>query len=299
MTGKKLRLLVVADSTDPVALTESEALRPVAEKIDFVAIPAERTGLLSPLCNRLGIKRAVKKTVSFYGTGYDAVLSYGAAAPRRMAAALSSSTAVTHVVREEFYSSVGCAVAPMGETSGHSTRDHALTFVSFDSSPTTVEMMVAMAVARPGSKISWLTVDAMPHLHAAGLGIPANLTVRTVASIEEALAVGAVDWTVDFGGNLTPPFHSLCQSLAAGVPVVAVGKDGVDEVFDDECCVMLGESPAKEEFVRGLLPYIDSDIRSQRMREGAKARWRTDHNPETVARRLIDEILDRLKNERS
>lgn len=295
MSGKELRLLIVAECGDSVALAEAEALRPVVGRLDCVTVPAGAEGLLGRLGNRLKVRKAVRKIMGQRSLEYDAVVTYGTSVAGEVGVGLSGATGVRHIAREELYTSIGCAVVQMSAVAGHRTEDHALTFVSADNGLSTLEMMVGMAVARPGSRIEWRVAGDAPVMQEGGLRIPENLVVESCGSIEEAFGRGAVDWMVDFSGSQRPPFVDLCRALSAGVPVVVVESAGVEDVFDDECCVILGGSPTKEEFIRGMLPYIDSDIRSGRLREGAKACWSSDHNPEAVAARLVEVVLKRIE----
>ena len=295
MSGKELRLLIVAECGDSVAPAEAEALRPVVGRLDHVTVPAGAEGLLGRLSNRLKVRKSVRQIMGQPGVDYDAVLTYGTSIAGEVGVRLAAATAVRHIAREELYSSIGCAVAHMSAVAGHRTEDHALTFVSTDNGLATLEMMAGMAIARPGSRIEWRVTGDAPVIREGGLRIPDNLVVESCGSIEEAFGRGAVDWMIDFSWSQRPPFRDLCRALSAGVPVVVVESAGVDDVFDDECCVILGGSPTKEEFIRGMLPYIDSDIRYGRLREGAKARWSSGHNPVTVAARLVEVVLKRLE----
>lgn len=216
MSGKELRLLIVAECGDSVALAEAEALRPVVGRLDCVTVPAGAEGLLGRLGNRLKVRKAVRQIMGQRSLEFDAVVTYGTSVAGEVGVGLSGATGVRHIAREELYTSIGCAVVQMSAVGGHRTEDHALTFVSADNGQSTLEMMVGMAVARPGSRIEWRVAGDAPVMQEGGLRIPENLVVESCGSIDEALGRGAVDWMVDFSGSHRPPFVDLCRALSAG-----------------------------------------------------------------------------------
>ena len=83
---------------------------------------------------------------------------------------------------------------------------------------------------------------------------------------------------------------AACESLAYGVPVVASDIPGLNEVVDDDCGMLLPTDVTDEEFVRGIAPYLDSDLRSEAMRKVALDRWKERFD----ARELRSAFVERL-----
>lgn len=189
----------------------------------------------------------------------------------------------------------------------HKVADHRLTFLTCarTSPEKRVDMIYrfvkAMAVARPNSLVKWIYIGDGPLMEQLRATLerepgPSNFTVELTGGLEnrevqKRYLAEPVDWTILLSTTEGLPI-SLCESLSYGVPVIATEVGGIPELIDDSCGVLLPENPEKEEFVRGLLPYVDSDYRYGELRKGAFTRWM-----ETAdAKRLSEEFAEGLES---
>lgn len=137
-------------------------------------------------------------------------------------------------------------------------------------------MAEALAKARPGWNITWTLIGNGPEL--PRLKVKAqemrreNLTVDLKESLPHAqvmdyLATGTIDWLMllsrheGFGLVLT-------EAMAHGIPAIATDTGGIGESVDDTTGLLLARDPEPEEFVRGLMPYLDSRARYEALRSG-------------------------------
>ncbi len=161
------------------------------------------------------------------------------------------------------------------------------------------DMLKALAVARPTMRIRWIHVgdgSQMPMLRERiASGVPENLEVElrgamSNSEVQRIYVTETVDWSMllsaSEGGNPV----AICESLSYGVPVIATEAGGITESVTDECALLLSVEPTEEEFVRGMLPYIDSDVRMESMREVAIRRWKECFCASELRERFIDEI---------
>lgn len=161
-------------------------------------------------------------------------------------------------------------------------------------------LMKSLAVARPDTTIRWIHVGdgpAMKDVTAALETKPDNLKaeLRGALTNEEVQTLyrdEKIDWTILLSLQEGGRPIAACESLAYGVPVVASDIPGLNEVVDDDCGMLLPTDVTDEEFVRGIAPYLDSDLRSAAMRESALTRW----SERFDARKLRSEFVERLSS---
>ncbi len=182
---------------------------------------------------------------------------------RRLSIAIPS---LGHLVR-----SVHTGVIPsVGAVVPHSVSDKGVTFVSGFEPELSYRLVRSIAVARPSTRVEWLCHEGeMPD---TVTGNPDNLSVGTYSNMSEVIASRPVDWIMmmkETPGCVPGP---LLNALSFGIPVIAVASPSVSEVIDDDCGVLFGPNPQTEEFVRGMLPFLESDIRRDMLREGMRVR---------------------------
>lgn len=158
--------------------------------------------------------------------------------------------------------------------------------------------MRALAIARPATAIRWIHAgdgDLMESLRAdVASDCPANLTVELRGRIDnEAVqriyAEEPIDWTMLLSEGEGLPI-AVCESLSYGVPVIATMVRGTDEIVNDDCGLPMPADPEPEEFVRGLLPYLDSDERTANLREGALRRWRESFDAAALRHSFVEKL---------
>ena len=152
----------------------------------------------------------------------------------------------------------------------HGKDEKRLTFVSAGSEAfaMTYGLLRQLAVARPGLDVKWVCFGAEPE--GATPASPTNLTIQwRQGEPAEIFGSEPVDWfvSVDNSRGLQAP---VIEALSRGVPVVAAMGGGIDEIIDDDNGLLLAEDSEPEEFVRGLLPYLDSEPRYRSLRTGAR-----------------------------
>lgn len=158
--------------------------------------------------------------------------------------------------------------------------------------------MRALAIARPSTAIRWIHAgdgDRMASLRATvATDCPANLTVELRGRIDnEAVqriyTEEPIDWAMLLSDGEGLPI-AVCESLSYGVPVVATMVRGTDEIVDDDCGLPMPADAEPEEFVRGMLPYLDSDERTASLREGALCRWRESFDAAALRRSFVEKL---------
>lgn len=95
----------------------------------------------------------------------------------------------------------------------------------------------------------------------------------------EAVDVSAdasADYTVQWFMALDPDdavtTFRMRSFMSRGIPVITVDGDIADRIVDDSCAVIFGPDPTDEEFVRGMLPFLDSLTRYRSLSDAARAR---------------------------
>lgn len=141
-------------------------------------------------------------------------------------------------------------------------------------------MAHAMAVARPDWQISWTHIGDGTDMDRLREDVAAkrrdNLTVSLPgemphAAVMDFLAREVVDWFMLLSETEGLPV-SVLEAMSHGIPVIATDVGGMAEAVDDDCGILMAPDPEPEEFVRGIIPYIDSRTRYDRLCEGAHAK---------------------------
>lgn len=286
---KDTTLLVIHSLAGLAAQDECEALKEWFSVKEFpitdgIAARLARRGILPAAMHRL----AAHKLSTRIEGDFDAVLCYS---DKQVAGSLAALHGVACIERKK------TGVAPFTDAvspaSRHSVSDHALTFISPHGDENTLALMKAMAVARPASRILWRPAGAMI---ATESSLP-NLSISPVALLKEALSAGEVDWLVTLDSTIENENVSLVlESLAAGIPVAAVDGTETSRLLTDDCAVIFGPNPTNEEFVRGMLPFIDSDLRSQGMSRAARELWSENYSTAVNAPLLAAKISQLIKS---
>ncbi len=159
-------------------------------------------------------------------------------------------------------------------------------------------LLRALAIARPSMHIRWIHIGdgpLMPELKdAVGRDCPVNLSVDLRGAcdngeVHRLYREVPLDWTILLSTGEGLPV-SVCESLSYGVPVIATAVRGISEALTDDCALLLAPDPEPEEFVRGILPYLDSEARYAAMREAACLRWRQCFDAEALRREFVNKI---------
>lgn len=199
---------------------------------------------------------------------------------------------------------LGCVKLYPDEMAQHHTvADRKLTFVSVARvSPEkrvelNLEMLRKLAVARPSTSIRWIHIGDGPLMESLRAKVGAvtepNLEIALLGALpneatQRVLISEPVDWMLLMSETEGLPI-CLCEALSYGIPVIATEVGGTPEIVDDECGILLAANPTGEEFVRGLLPYIESDFRMGRMREAAYRLWNEEFDATRLRWRFIDD----------
>lgn len=159
-------------------------------------------------------------------------------------------------------------------------------------------MALATAIARPDWQITWTHIGDGPDMERlredVASGRRANLSVSLPGAmphdeVMRFMARETVDWFMLLSESEGLPV-SVVEAMAHGIPVIATDVGGVAEAVDDDCGILMAPDPEPEEFVRGLIPFLDSPARYQRLCEGARAKALTGFDAATLradfARRL-------------
>ena len=172
-------------------------------------------------------------------------------------------------------------------SSAHSHSENKLTFLSVARVAKekrvhlNYRMLRALAIGRPDCSIRWIHIGDGPLMsdlqRLVSDECPKNLIVDLKGAmpnhyVQQLYTSEPIDWTILLSEDEGLPI-TVCESLSYGVPVIATMVRGTDEIVDDDCGLPLPPDPEPEEFVRGILPYLDSPIRFERLRKGAFAHW--------------------------
>lgn len=190
----------------------------------------------------------------------------------------------------------------------HSPAERALTFLSVSNviDIKRVELngrlLKALAVARPGTVIRWIHVgggagiEPMKEQFVADT-MPGNMIVEFMGEMDneqlqrEVYGSMKIDWFMLLssyeGGN---PI-AVCEAMSYGVPAILSDTTGLADMADDDFSVLLPVDVTDEEFVRGMLPYLESDARRQTMGEAAFERWEQLYD----ARKTRIDFMKRIK----
>lgn len=140
-----------------------------------------------------------------------------------------------------------------------------------------IDMAEAIAVARPDWHIEWTFIGDGPEFENLRRRADSNRRNNLTISLPGAMPHRAVmdyyathetDWFMLLSTSEGLPV-SILEAMSLGVPVIATDVGGVSEAVDDETGLLLPVDVEKEEFVRGLVPYLDSKFRYDALCEGA------------------------------
>lgn len=166
----------------------------------------------------------------------------------------------------------GCFTLP--RVTRHFAAERTLTLAEFGSSELSRVMVEALRVARPESEINLVHIDDENLSH---------------------LSTDGIDWFLCFNPSVA---DSAVYALAAGIPVLSSLPQSchpcdIASYLDDESALLFAPDLTKEEFVRGLLPFIESDFRSSAMSDGALRCWAAHFDLQSLFPKLISRIMEK------
>lgn len=201
---------------------------------------------------------------------------------------------------------LGCTkMFPEALSSHHSPKDKALTFLTVARSTPgkrlelTMQLLAALAIARPDTTVRWIHVgygimDNQLSLTASKYSEIQNFKIELRGQldnneVQRIYTETAIDWFILTSESEGCPV-SCMEALAYGVPIVACDICGMNEIVTDETGLLLAPNPETEEFVRGIIPYIDSQPRMNLLRQNAFKLWEERFNAEKTRREFVEEI---------
>lgn len=288
-------LLIFASEDCLQADMEADVLREMGCKVTYVRVAAEEPasggGMIGKMRRLIANRRCVDSLRARITPSVCGVLVYGG--DEACGAAYGAArTAIPVIERRRL--TIGPVTAAVGCARHHKVEEHALTFISVNEPERTAVLMRDMALARTGSQIIWQPLHEAGPL---GMRLPENLHIEPAGSVEESVGRGAVDWFIDMSeksGEENVRWGALHQALSAGVPFAAVDSPLLEDAAMSGCGITFLGFPEKEEFIGGLLPYIDSDERMDGMRNEAREYWKSNHSAEGGAALLIKEINQKI-----
>lgn len=177
----------------------------------------------------------------------------------------------------------------------HTPTDRALTFLSETEHESenqfslNFRLLRQLALGRPSVSVRWIHFGndeehrIADHLHPTEL--PPNLTIkifdRSACAKEHLYSSFPIDWYISTLRISSIPV-GISRAMSYGVPVIATMTHGIDEAIDDDNGLLLPPDPEPEEFVRGLLPYLDSPARYARLSANALRTWQLRCNPKPI-----------------
>ncbi len=158
--------------------------------------------------------------------------------------------------------------------------------------------MVALAVART-TPVRWIVAGEgalKNELDPAGEK-PTNLIIEhlgglTNDEVHHIYNTRHIDWAILLSDSEGGTPIALCEAIMHGVPIVANDAGGISEIVDDECGLLLPYAPTTEEFVRGIAPMLDSRIRTENLRRGARSRWEAEFDASRRRPQWVNELIE-------
>lgn len=161
-----------------------------------------------------------------------------------------------------------------------------------------LDLIAALAIARPGWKFSWTHIGGGPLLEPlrrrvaeAMEGLP-TLSVTLTGELPHSEAMRMLD-----SGNYNFGIHTsaaeggqplaITEMMARGIPVAAADCGGVSEVIDDDSGILLPADPDPDLFITGLLPFLDNTRRYQCLSRAARERVGESFDAEVLRRQAI------------
>lgn len=194
---------------------------------------------------------------------------------------------------------------PDSRSSRHEALSRRLTFLSVSRvAPEkrvhiNFDMMRALAVARPNTAVRWIHVgdgsDMSSLKSLVGDKIPVNLEVNFIgelpnSAVQDIYLREPIDWFLLMSDSEGLPI-SICEAMSYGVPVAATDVGGVSEIVTDDCGMLLPDDVTPEEFVRGIVPYIDSDLRVCRICDEAYRKWHDHFRADMLREEFVNNIM--------
>lgn len=193
---------------------------------------------------------------------------------------------------------------PLGMSTCHVKADNKLTFMSCSRVEpvknvcSNYRLIKALAIARPGTSFKWIHIGSgseMPRLRQmVSESVPSNLTVEIRGAEPNDKVHGAyisepIDWFMLLSSYEGCPI-AVCEALSYGIPVIATDVGGTSEMVDDDCGLLMPVDPEPEEFVRGILPYLESELRYGMLRDGALRKWQTGFSADSLRREFAKKL---------
>lgn len=160
-----------------------------------------------------------------------------------------------------------------------------------------LDLIAALAVARPGWKFSWTHIGGGPLLEplrrrvAEAVGGLPSLSVTLTGELPHSETMRLLDT-----GNFNFGIHTsaaeglplaVIEMMARSIPVVAADCGGISEVIDDDSGILLPPDPDPDLFITGLLPFLDSPQRYSRLARAARGRIVESFDAATLRRQAI------------
>ncbi|MCM1348492.1 MAG: hypothetical protein NC338_03690 [Firmicutes bacterium] len=304
---KSHSLLILTEAERPLELqSELPSLVNAFRHVELVSPRPARihAGILSRPIRQIGLWLMRRKCAKILASGsYSAIISYGGWDIFKMAKELARKADLPVILRQcwtESIDSADTAAAkavidfPIGAPAckpvrSHQAKENELSFVCPATDLLAHKLINALAVARPDTHIILMSVGSQPKFSPTAQ----NITLQEVKTVSEAMT-SAIDWLVMLRHDIGVLPRGAATAMAGSVPLVVIDCPATEGLLDDGCAVLFGPNPSKEEFVRGMLPYVESDLRRGHMRARAFATWQKHLSLEATTRRLIEIITEAL-----
>ncbi len=198
---------------------------------------------------------------------------------------------------------LGCVRLYNAPSEHHSAAERAITILSVSNVipqkrvDLNLRLVEALAKARPGSAVRWIHVGDGQEMKrvmelAASPLLPRNLICELRGNmsnedVQKLYVEEKIDWfmllSTREGGNSI----AVCEAMSYGVPLIVTDTTGLADMARDEFALLLPVDVAAEEFVRGILPYIESDTRVEAMREASLREWEDKYDASKLRREFI------------
>lgn len=303
--------MLIISGSEPAPELEAElaALREVFARVLLMETDVKNRLRSRSMFGALGRMSVYRNIVSeargLGGEQCGAVLSYGDVAMAEAAVRVGKSLGCPSVVRlcggnrlEDVRKFLPTAVItdlaggkPMAKVKGHLNEDREFTLLGLGNDDRELESVIALAISRPSTRFCWRYISREADSVVAD--VPANLKMERCDTLEQAVEAGPIDWAIDLAAVCLPT--DAVRALSAGIPLIAIANELTDEVIDDDCAVIFGPEPTKEEFVRGLLPYLESDYRREQLRHGAARCWEERLDIALRGKAVANKILQKIE----
>lgn len=268
---------------------EAERLGDVCVSSSIVSTPVwlQRVAASSGLSGALGRMRRMREIKHWidksFSRGVRLALSYCDQGVNRLLSGALAEAGVTFISRSAMDVPYGAPTMP--RATFHRVADHELSFAGGGGDDASRLLVRSLAIARPATRFRWFVhgrcdVTLEPE-------VP-NLSLEVYDSLKDLLSAQPVDWYLALDDARGPMPAEVAEAAAAGLPFVAVESTDYDRWLDDESSVIFAPFPEREELVRGLLPFIESDYRHASLGEGSLRLWQRDLRIERTVERLVE-----------